>query len=107
MILQRVEQADWLSNSYLVVDEPGGNGVLIDGNGVIEPLLERADREGTEITHILLTHDHWDHVVGLYELSKERGIPILAHEVTAGNVEFKVDRALEDGEVIETGGLRI
>ena len=69
MILQRVEQADWLSNSYLVVDEPGGKGVLIDGNGVIEPLLERADREGTELTHILLTHDHWDHVVGLGELA--------------------------------------
>ena len=107
MILQRVEQADWLSNSYLVVDEPGGKGVLIDGNGVIEPLLERADREGTEITHILLTHDHWDHVVGLGELAEERGIPILAHAVTAGNVEFEVDRLLEDGDVIETGDLRI
>ena len=51
MIIQRVEQADWLSNSYLVVDEPGGKGVLIDGNGVIEPLLERADREETDLTH--------------------------------------------------------
>lgn len=107
MILQRVEQSDWLSNSYLVVDEPGGKGVLVDGNGVIEPLLERADREGTELTHILLTHDHWDHVVGLGELAKERNIPILAHEITAGKVDFEVDRLLDDGDVIETGNLRI
>lgn len=107
MIIQRVEQADWLSNSYLVVDAPGGKGVLIDGNGVIEPLLERADREETELTHILVTHDHWDHVVGLGELAAERGIPVLAHEVTAANVGFEVDRLLEDGDVIETGDLRI
>lgn len=107
MILQRVEQADWLSNSYLVVDHPGGKGVLIDGNGVIEPLIERADREGTEITHILLTHEHWDHIVGLSDLASERGIPICAHEVTARNVDFQVNEVLGDGDLIETGDLRI
>jgi hydroxyacylglutathione hydrolase len=107
MILQRVEQADWLSNAYLVVDEPGGKGVLIDGNGVIEPLLERADREGTELTHILLTHDHIDHVVGLGDLAAERGIPILAHEITAERVDFPVDQMLADGDVVKTGDLEI
>lgn len=76
MILQRVEQADWLSNSYLVIDRPGGSGVLVDSNGVIEPLLERVDREGTtDLTHIIVTHDHWDHVVGIGDLAKERGVP--------------------------------
>lgn len=107
MILQRVEQADWLSNAYLVVDEPGGKGVLIDGNGVIEPLLERADREGTELTHILLTHDHLDHVVGLGELAAERNLPILAHQITAERVDFPVDQLLDDGEVVRTGDLEI
>ena len=63
MILQRVEKPDFLSNAYLVVDEPGGHGVLIDSNGVTEPLVERVEREGTEITHVLLTHHHWDHVL--------------------------------------------
>ena len=67
MILQRVEQSDWLSNAYLVVDEPGGKGVLVDSNGVTEPLAERAEREGIEITHVLLTHHHCDHVVGARE----------------------------------------
>ncbi|MGH2987061.1 MAG: MBL fold metallo-hydrolase, partial [Solirubrobacterales bacterium] len=64
MILQRVEQSDWLSNAYLIVDEPGGKGVLVDSNTVTDPLAERAEREGTEITHLLLTHHHYDHVVG-------------------------------------------
>ena len=58
MILQRTEQADWLSNAYLIVDEPGGKGVLVDSNSVTDPLAERAEREGTEITRLLLTHHH-------------------------------------------------
>jgi hydroxyacylglutathione hydrolase len=107
MILQRVEQADWLSNAYLVTDEPEGDTMLIDSNGVIEPLLERVDREGLNLTHILLTHDHWDHVVGLGELAKERNVPILAHEITAERVDFPVDEIIGDGDVVRTGGLSV
>ena len=77
MILQRVEQADWLSNAYLVVDEPGGHGVLIDSNGVTDPLVERVEREGIELTHLILTHQHWDHVVGATKLAERFGIPVV------------------------------
>jgi len=107
MILQRVEQAEWLSNSYLVIDEPGGRGVIIDSNGVIEPLLERVDREGIELTHIIVTHDHWDHVVGIGELATERGVPVAAHEITAGIVDFPVDILLADGDTLQSGDLNI
>lgn len=107
MILQRVEQSDWLSNAYLVIDRPGGHGVLIDGNGVIEPLLERLDREGTTLTHILLTHDHWDHVVDLREVADRYRVPILAHPITAERVEFRVDETIEDGAKIRSGDLDI
>ena len=64
-ILQRVEQSEWLSNAYLIVDRPGGSGVLVDSNDVTDPLVERVEREGTEITHVLLTHHHFDHVIGV------------------------------------------
>lgn len=107
MILQRVEQSDWLSNAYLVIDRPGGHGVLIDGNGVIEPLLERLDREGTTLTHILLTHDHWDHVVDLREVADRYGVPVLAHPVTAERVDFRVDETIGDGDRIQSGDLEI
>ncbi len=107
MILQRVEQADWLSNAYLIVDEPGGSGVLIDSNDVTEPLVERVEREGTEITHVLLTHHHWDHVVGADKLAERFGVPILAHPKCAEAVDFEVSGSIDDGDVVESGGLRI
>jgi glyoxylase-like metal-dependent hydrolase (beta-lactamase superfamily II) len=107
MILQRVEQADWLSNAYLAVDEPGGTGVLIDSNGVVEPLLERAEREGTKISHILLTHDHGDHVVGIDELREKLGATVVAHPKTAEAVDAQVDETTDDGDTIRAGGLEI
>ena len=107
MIIQRVEQSEWLSNAYLVVDEPGGKGVLVDSNTVTDPLAERAEREGTEITHLLLTHHHYDHVVGARKLAERFGAPIFAHELTDQLIDEKVDETFTDGAVLETGGLRI
>jgi hydroxyacylglutathione hydrolase len=107
LILQRVEEGNWLSNAYLVVDEIGGSGVLVDSNGVTDPLCERAEREGTEITHLLLTHHHWDHVVGAEKLAARFGVPVLAHEIAARELEGKVTETIADGDVIESGGLRI
>jgi glyoxylase-like metal-dependent hydrolase (beta-lactamase superfamily II) len=107
MILQRVQQADWLSNAYLIVDEPGGHGVLVDSNEVTEPLVERAEREATEITHVLLTHHHYDHVVGAEKLAGHFGVPVLAHEKTAELLDGVVDETIAEGDVIESGGLRI
>ena len=76
MILQRVEQSEWLSNAYLIVDRPGGSGVLVDSNDVTDPLVERVEREGTEITHVLLTHHHFDHVIGVERLAERVGAPV-------------------------------
>ena len=107
MILQRVESPDFLSNAYFVCDEPGGTGVLVDANGVVEPLLERVDREGTEITHVLLTHHHWDHVIDVQEIAARYSAPLLAHPKCAELLDGKVTETMDEGDVIETGGLRI
>jgi hydroxyacylglutathione hydrolase len=107
VILQRVEQSDWLSNAYLIVDRPGGSGVFVDSNGVTEPLVERVEREGTEITHVLLTHHHFDHVIGVEALGERFGAPVLAHQLARAQLGDKVSATIADGDVVESGGLRI
>jgi glyoxylase-like metal-dependent hydrolase (beta-lactamase superfamily II) len=108
LIVERTENPLWLSNAYLVADEAGGTGVLIDGNEELGPLLDRAERDGTEITHILVTHPHLDHVAGLAE-ARERlgGPPLVAHPEAAAEMEEGVDVTLGDGEKLATGGLEI
>lgn len=107
MQLQRVEQADWLSNAYLAVDRPGGNGVLVDSNGVVEPLLECVERDGTEITHVLLTHAHVDHVVDARDLAERFSVPLVAHPDTAEQLDFAVDETVSGGELLRSGELEI
>jgi glyoxylase-like metal-dependent hydrolase (beta-lactamase superfamily II) len=108
LIVERTENPQWLSNAYLVADEAGGKGVLIDGNDDVGPLLERAEREGIEITHILVTHPHLDHVAGL-AAARERlgGVPMVAHAEAAAEMEDEVAQTLADGEKLRTGGLEI
>jgi glyoxylase-like metal-dependent hydrolase (beta-lactamase superfamily II) len=106
MILQRTEESNFLANAYLVVDEIGGTGVLIDANGATDPLCERAEREGTDVTHVLLTHGHWDHVVDVQRVAERLGAQIYAHADVAREVEG-VAQTLADGDELTVGGLRI
>jgi len=108
VIVERTENPLWLSNAYLVVDGPGGKGVLIDGNDDLGPLLHKAEAEDIEITHVLVTHPHPDHVAGLAEASaKLGGLPLVASPEAAGEIEAEVAETLADGEKLSTGELQI
>jgi glyoxylase-like metal-dependent hydrolase (beta-lactamase superfamily II) len=106
LIIERTEHPSWLSNAYLVADRPGGHGVLIDGNGVVDGLLERIDRDGITITHVLNTHHHGDHTVDNERYKQRFGVPLVAHPLTAREVPG-VDQTIEDGEELTSGDLTI
>lgn len=108
MIVERTENPMWLSNAYLVADPDRRTGVLIDGNEMLDPLLERAEREGIEITHALVTHPHADHVAGLAEARAQLGNPpLVAHEACAAELDADVEIALGDGERLQAGALEV
>jgi hydroxyacylglutathione hydrolase len=108
LIVERTENPQWLSNAYLVADEAGGKGVLIDGNDDLGPLLARAEHDGIEITHILITHPHGDHVAGLTAAQEQLGgVPMVAHPEAAAEIEAEVAETIGDGEKLSTGKLEI
>jgi hydroxyacylglutathione hydrolase len=106
MIIERTEAEGWLSNAYLVADREGGHAVLIDGNGVTQPLIDKAGELGVTVDAILLTHHHGDHLAGLDEYRERFGAPVLAHPQTAAEVDG-VDREIDEGDVLEFGDLRV
>jgi glyoxylase-like metal-dependent hydrolase (beta-lactamase superfamily II) len=80
MLIERSMSDGFLTNTYLVAAAPGGPGFLIDAGGPMEPLFEAAERESIDVTHLLLTHHHHDHVVELDEVkARYPGIVVLAH----------------------------
>jgi hydroxyacylglutathione hydrolase len=103
MIVRRVEHPGWLSNAYLIADERDGHGVLVDSNGLTAELEQRARADGIEITHVLCTHGHADHVVDIEAVAKRVGAPLLAHPDT----DVAADERIGDGAAIRSGALEI
>jgi glyoxylase-like metal-dependent hydrolase (beta-lactamase superfamily II) len=107
MIVERSMSEGWLSNTYVVADEPGGHAVMIDAGGPADPLLDFLRRGQMQLTHVLLTHHHHDHVAELDAvLQAHPGTPVLIHpaerDLVAGATGI-----MQPGQVIDTGALRI
>jgi glyoxylase-like metal-dependent hydrolase (beta-lactamase superfamily II) len=107
VIVERSMNDDFVSNTYVVADEPGGHAVMIDAGGPVEPLLQFLGRGPFELTHILLTHHHHDHVSEVEKvLERYPGTPVLIHELERERVPAATG-TMEPGVVITTGALEI
>jgi glyoxylase-like metal-dependent hydrolase (beta-lactamase superfamily II) len=106
VIVERAEHPDWTSNAYFVADHDGGHGVLVDSNGVEQPLLDQVDARGITITHLLVTHKDGDHVADLAALAGRFGVPVLGSAETL-DAGVPVDETIGDGDVVCSGDLEI
>jgi glyoxylase-like metal-dependent hydrolase (beta-lactamase superfamily II) len=89
VLIERSMHPDWLSNAYLLADEPGGTAVFIDSGAPLERLHEVVEREGLRVTHLLTTHSHHDHVAGDEELVERYGVEIVKGPVTTGGLTIE------------------
>jgi len=107
MIVERSMNDNFLSNTYVVADELGGNAVLIDAGGPVAPLLDMLRRGQVTLTHVLLTHHHHDHISELGDvLERHPGTPVLIHSLERAQVPAATG-TMEPGVTIETGALSI
>ncbi len=107
MIIERSMNDDWLSNTYVVADEPGGHAVMIDAGGPVGPLLDFLRRGQLTLTHVLLTHHHHDHIAELDTvLEAHPGTPVLIHELERSEVP-QATGTLAPGDAIDSGALHI
>jgi glyoxylase-like metal-dependent hydrolase (beta-lactamase superfamily II) len=105
VIISRAEHPSWLSNAYLVADRDGGHGVLVDSNGVEDPLLDEIRDRDITITHVLVTHAHPDHVVRVGDLGRRFDVPVLAHPLAQSVAG--VTGTIADGDIVRSGRLEI
>ena len=64
----------WLSNAYLAWDEGTREAFFVDSGAPLEPLVQIVEQEGLNVTALLTTHTHADHVAGDDELAHRFGV---------------------------------
>jgi hydroxyacylglutathione hydrolase len=89
VLVERSMHPGYLSNAYLVADEPGGTAVFVDSGAPLAPLLEAVERERLTVTHVLTTHGHHDHVEGHDELERRFGVPAVAASLETGGLRIE------------------
>jgi hydroxyacylglutathione hydrolase len=122
LAVDRYELGPLETNCYVVRRERGAEeAVVVDPGGDPAELRLELARMGAWVVAILLTHGHWDHVLGVADLVQASGAPVYlgAEEVTeleAGLAEwmgvpnapsFEPDTLLEGGEILNLAGLEI
>lgn len=106
MIIVKSMSPGWLSNTWLVGDQPGGKAVLIDTGGPTKPILKALEEYQLELTHVLCTHHHIDHVQHNDFYRDRYHCPVCGH-ARERSLFQDLDQELEDGECLRTGGLEI
>jgi hydroxyacylglutathione hydrolase len=105
----------WLSNAYVVADEPGGSCVFVDSGAPTEPLLRAVEEWSVTPLYVLRTHGHADHVEHEDDLRERFDIEVVTEGVTAGGLSIEALRTpghsddgvafVVDGETVFTGDI--
>jgi glyoxylase-like metal-dependent hydrolase (beta-lactamase superfamily II) len=80
MILESAAVGPFFKNGYVVGCENTRKAVFIDPGDEVEQLLAFIAAGKLDVTHILLTHAHVDHVSGVAEAKRALGVPIYLHK---------------------------
>ncbi len=86
---------------YLLHDSDSGETAVVDP-AVAEPVLAVLNQKGWQLTYILNTHHHSDHVGGNLELKRQTGCQIIASEFDKHRIP-SVDRGIKEHDVINLG----
>ena len=121
MIIKQFVAGQLENNMYLVLDEESKKGVLIDATEMLPELIEAS--KGYDIEFILLTHGHFDHIMGLNDLKKALNAKAVINKndlIVSDNVnEFTrlfnlpdsvpptYEKFVSDGDLLSVGNLKI
>ncbi len=88
--------------AYLVHDAESGETAVID---VPEagPISAALKEQGWTLSHILLTHHHWDHIDGVADLLKDHLAQVIGAEADAHRLP-PLDIAVAEGDTLRIGG---
>ncbi len=127
MIIKQIHSADETGTlSYIVTDASSGKAVIIDPNiEDVDEIVSAAKDLNVELTHIIDTHTHADHISGADKLKEYFPAKTYMHEKTKdkmnvlenaakfgiedilrANAKIVIDHYVNDGDELEAGSLK-
>jgi len=80
----QIAVGDMAANAFIVYEQGSSKAFVIDPGADIGKIQRRLAQNGIdEVTHILLTHGHFDHIGALAQLKEATGATVCIHEADA------------------------
>ena len=121
LVVDRYELGPIGTNCYVVRSERGATeAAVVDPSGDSATIRLELAHMGASCSGILVTHSHWDHILGLAELAEGTGVTVYGPEAESDVLEdpgshysglgvslrgWKPDVLLSGGETIEVAGI--
>ena len=124
MILKHYIAGPIDANNYLIADEETKDGALIDCSEMKQEILDDVKNLGINVKYILLTHGHFDHVLGVNDMKNALGAKVYINKgdvfmldninqiMSMFGINQKVappeyDEFVEDGQELPLGNTKI
>lgn len=124
MIIKQFVEGQIANNNYLLIDEKSMEAALVDCSDYIAELPTILKDYGANLKYILLTHGHFDHILGVAVTAKQfPDTKVLMHiddkEIVDNSDEFMlsvgmqpfehphIDKYIKEGEQIYLGKTKI
>ena len=110
------------TNCYLVINEATKETVMVDPGDYPLKMQNAVKEAGLKIQAVLLTHAHFDHIMGLDDVMKECQVPVYVEEADLdmmtdgrrnlsasyvhGGYQYKNATPVKDGQVLQIAGMQ-
>ena len=123
MIVKQFVEGFIANNNYLLIDEDSKEAALIDCTDYISELGAVLKEYDAKLKYILLTHGHFDHIMGVPKIKQEFGTKVYLHKddkelvdksdefmISVGMQPFEhpeIDKYIDENEEIYLGKNKI
>lgn len=103
--LKQLELGPMQNFIYLVGDPVTREAAVVDPGWEVPTILKTAEQDGYRLTHVFVTHAHFDHVMGLGKLLQAADLPVYVHRDEAASLDIDPSslKPIDSGEVIHVG----
>ena len=99
--ISKINMGPYDNNGYIVVCPETNEGIIIDTPAEPEKLLNELG--DVNVGHILITHNHQDHLLGFNEITSTVPVPVGIGTEDASALPRPPEINLKDGDVIKFG----